>query len=68
MLKNEFVRTEARTRRNGFAIVEATQTSDIEGYKRYAYELITGVLPNLVANEMVSVQALKQKNWTNLLH
>lgn len=57
--KREAARTLAKVRRS--SLTEATQVSDIQGFKRFAFELITGVLPNLVANEIVSVQALKQK-------
>lgn len=40
---------------------EGTQASDVGAYVRHAFELITGVMPNLVSEEVVSVQALNQK-------
>lgn len=40
---------------------EGTQTADVGAYIRHAFELITGVMPNLVSEEVVSVQALSQK-------
>lgn len=45
---------------------EATQTGgavpgDVGPYIRHAFELIAGVMPNLVIDEVVSIQALKQK-------
>jgi len=57
--RRESKRTEDRIKRSN--LYEATQVADIGGFKRFAFEIITGVLPNLVANEIVSVQALKQK-------
>lgn len=40
---------------------EGTQTSDVGPYIRHAFELISGTMPNVVAEEVVSVQALNQK-------
>lgn len=40
---------------------ETTQPTDVGAYVRYAFDLIAGVQANLVAEEVVSVQALKQK-------
>lgn len=40
---------------------EGTQSSDVGAYVRHAFEMITAILPNLVAEEVVSVQALDQK-------
>ena len=40
---------------------EATQTSDVGPYVRHAFELIAGLMPNLVCEEVVTIQALNQK-------
>lgn len=42
-------------------LLEATQTSDIGRYKRYAIDLITAVVPNLTAFENVTVEPLENK-------
>lgn len=40
---------------------EGTQAADVGPYIRHAFELISGTMPNIVAEEVVSVQALNQK-------
>lgn len=40
---------------------EGTQASDVGPYIRHAFELISGTMPNIVSEEVVSVQALNQK-------
>lgn len=40
---------------------EGTQAADVGPYIRHAFELISGTMPNLAAEEVVSVQALSQK-------
>jgi hypothetical protein len=47
-------------KRKGF-LAETTQPSDVGAYVRHAFDLIAGVQANIVAEEVVSVQALKQK-------
>ncbi len=42
-------------------INEGTQAADVGAYIRHAFEMITAVMPNLVSEEVVSVQALNQK-------
>lgn len=42
-------------------IFEATQPVDVGPFKKYAFDLITAVMPNLIAEELVSVQPLEQK-------
>jgi len=48
--------------RNAKRLNESTQATDIGPFRYHAYDLITGIFPNLVAHEVVSVQALQQKN------
>lgn len=38
-----------------------TQATAIGPFKRYAFELIPAIMPQIIANEIVSVQPLKQK-------
>lgn len=40
---------------------EATQVADVTTFKRFAFPIITAVYPNLIANELVTVQPLKMK-------
>lgn len=40
---------------------EATQTSDVGPYIRHAFNLIAGLMPTLIADQIVSVQAIDQK-------
>lgn len=40
---------------------EGTQSADVGAYIRHAFEMITAVMPNLVCEEVVSVQAMNQK-------
>lgn len=41
---------------------EATQTNDVAaGLKRHTFDIITGVYPNMIAEELVSVQPIQQK-------
>lgn len=41
---------------------EATQTSDVAaGLKIHTFDIITGVYPNMIAEELVSVQPIQQK-------
>lgn len=40
---------------------EATQPVDIGPFKRYAFDIITATMPNLIAEDLVSVQSLQQK-------
>lgn len=40
---------------------EATQSADVGPYIRHAFEIIAGLMPNLVCEEVVTVQALNQK-------
>ena len=42
-------------------LYEATQPVDVGPFKKYAFDIITAVMPNLIAEEIVSVQPLKQK-------
>lgn len=41
---------------------EATQTTDVaSGIKRHTFDIITGVFPNLISEDLVSVQPITQK-------
>lgn len=42
-------------------LLEATQDSAVGPFVRQAFPIITALMPNLVAGEVVSIQALKQK-------
>lgn len=43
------------------ALREATQPTNIGPFKKHAFELITAVMPSLIAEEVVSIQPLQQK-------
>jgi hypothetical protein len=43
------------------ALNETTQPTNIGPFKRYAFDILTAVMPNIIANELVSVQPMKQK-------
>jgi hypothetical protein len=40
---------------------EATQSSDVGPFTKYVFDMITAVMPNLIAEELVSVQPMQQK-------
>lgn len=42
-------------------LYEATQPVDVGPFKKHAFDLLTAVMPNLIAEELVSVQPLTQK-------
>lgn len=42
-------------------IYETTQPIDVGPFKKYSFDIITAVMPNLIAEEIVSVQPLDQK-------
>jgi hypothetical protein len=42
-------------------VYEATQPVDVGPFKKYAFDIVTAVMPNLIAEDIVSVQPLKQK-------
>jgi len=37
---------------------EATDAGQVDGFKRFALDIVTAVIPNLVANEIVSIQPI----------
>ena len=41
-------------------LAEATDAKDVSGFKHFALDLVTAVIPNLVANEIVSVQPINK--------
>lgn len=42
-------------------LLETTQSSDVGPYKKFALDLITAVVPNLIAHDIVSVQPIDHK-------
>lgn len=42
-------------------IDEATQASNIGDFRRFAFPIITAVYPNLIANDLISIQTMKQR-------
>ena len=40
---------------------EATQPSDIGPFKRYAFDIITATMPNMILEDLASIQPLQQK-------
>ena len=44
-----------------YSLTEATQSSDIGQYKRAALDIVAAVVPNLIAYDLVSVQALDNR-------
>lgn len=42
-------------------LFEGTQPVDIGPFRRYAFDIITATMPNLIAEEVCSVQSLQQK-------
>ena len=42
-------------------LMETTQAVDVSVFKRYAFDILTAVFPNLIAQDIVSVQPLKLK-------
>lgn len=43
---------------NAIDMMEATDAGDTNGFKHFALDLVTAVVPNLVANDIVSVQPI----------
>lgn len=39
-------------------LMETTQTTDVGTFKKFALDLITAVVPNLIAHDIVSVQPI----------
>lgn len=50
--------TEQYLNQRGRVLNEATQPSDVSYFKRYAINLLSAVVPNLIAEEIVSVQPM----------
>jgi hypothetical protein len=42
-------------------MLEATDSGDTDGFKRYALDLVTAIIPNLVANDIVSIQPISNE-------
>lgn len=43
---------------SAISMLEATDTADIGQFKHYALDLVTAIVPNLVANDLVSIQPI----------
>lgn len=53
--------TQFELERSQHKLSEATQPTDIGPFKKYAFDIVTAVMPNLIAEDIVSVQPLQQK-------
>lgn len=46
---------------DAISMLEATDARDTDGFKHFALDLVTAVVPNLVANDLVSVQPIDNR-------
>ena len=53
--------TKTRLDRDSRNLYEATQVPDVGNFKKHALALISAVMPNLIAEELVSIQPLQLK-------